>query len=104
MVQLCKEIVIFLVLAKIMEGFCQGNKYGKFMKLMISLVVLLKLITPIISLFDESIELTKTIERIENRIFIEEILEENPPVFHEQIEKISVEDVEILVEDISWEK
>lgn len=100
MLSLCKEIVVFLILAKVLESFQAGNKYAKFVKFIISLIVLLKIITPIISFFESDFNLTDRINEIENRFFIEEAnLEEVEAVRTIEMEEISVE-----VEEIEWEK
>ena len=39
MLALCKEIVIFLLVAKLLENLGVGEKYGKFVRLMISIIV-----------------------------------------------------------------
>lgn len=103
MVKLCKEIVIFLVLAKVLEGFCGGNKYGKFIKVMISLVVLLKLMTPLISLFGKNPDISQSLERIEE-IFYMEDLDKNTSVLTENVDDVKIEEIDIEVENIAWEK
>ena len=50
MLKLCKEIVVFLFFAKMLESFGVSERYGKYVKLLISLIVVLKLITPVFSL------------------------------------------------------
>lgn len=52
MLDICKEVVIFLFLAKLLEGFQNGGKYGRFVKLVISMIVVLKIITPVFTFFN----------------------------------------------------
>lgn len=103
MLDLCKQIVIFLLFAKMLEGFWTENKYGKFIKLIISFVVVLKLITPVFSLIDSDFDFGKIAAKIENELMKiegdEEIREDIVPV-----EKIEVAGIEVKVETVGWEK
>lgn len=100
MLLLCKELVIFLIVAKMLEGLQSGKKYGKFIKLIISLIVVLKLISPIISVFDKDFNFKDVMENIENRLEItgEEVVNRT------DVEMIEISDVDICVEEIWWEK
>ena len=71
MLALCKEIVIFLLVAKLLENLGVGEKYGKFVRLMISLIVVLKLIAPIFSLADGQFDFEKMTGEIEKRLMID---------------------------------
>lgn len=105
MVTLCKEIVLFLILTKVLESFQAGNKYGKFIKFIISLVVLLKIITPIVSFFRSDFDLVDSINQIESYLIIEEEnLETQVPTFQEAIENVDIKEVDIKVEEVKWEK
>ena len=103
MLTICKEIVVFLILAKMLEGFQNGSKYGKFVKLIISLIVVLKLITPIFSFFDGDFDLGKITAGIEQRFAIENeifYLSEEVGV----VENIEIAETAVKVEEIRWEK
>lgn len=103
MLTICKEIVVFLIVAKMLESFQSGNKYGKFVKLIISLIVVLKIITPIFSLFNENFDLEKMASEIEQRFVIESEkgkISENI----DSIESIEIEETMINVEEIRWER
>lgn len=105
MLTLCKEIVVFLILAKMLESFQVGNKYGKFVKLIISLIVVLKLITPIFSIFDNDFDLTKMATEIEERLFMEEeVLQDEMPEYTKVVENIEIQETKVNVEEIKWEK
>lgn len=103
MLAICKEIVVFLIVAKMVESFQNGNKYGKFVKLIISLIVVLKIITPIFSLFGGDFDLEKMASEIEQRFVMEsekiEVSEEVKPV-----ENIEIAGLTVNVEEIQWEK
>ena len=71
MLALCKEIVIFLLVAKLLENLGVGEKYGKFVRLMISFIVVLKLITPIFSFADGQFDFEKMTGEIERRLMID---------------------------------
>ncbi len=103
MLDLCKQIVIFLLFAKMLEGFWTENKYGKFIKLIISLVVVLKIITPVFSLFDSSFDLGNLATKIESELMkIEGDEERRKDVA--PVEKIEVAGIEVKVETVGWEK
>lgn len=102
MLALCKEIVIFLIIAKMLEGFQAGNKYAKFVKLIISLIVVLKLITPIFSLFDSQFDLTKIATEIEQELVFEEG-QEKVAEYTELVETIEIPETKVEVEEIKWE-
>lgn len=103
MLAICKEIVVFLIVAKMLESFQNGGKYGKFVKLIISLIVVLKIITPIFSLLGGDFYLEKMASEIEQRFVIEsekiEVSQEVKP-----IENIEITGTTVNVEDIQWEK
>ncbi len=103
MLDLCKEIVVFLLFAKMLEGFQTENKYGKFIKLLISLVVVLKLITPIFSLFDGDFDFSKMVTQIEHKLMQSE---ENEDAREDvaPVEKIEVAGIEVKVDAVRWEK
>lgn len=103
MLKICKEIVVFLILAKVLESFQTGNKYGKFVKLTISLIVVLKLITPIFSLFDREFDWEKMMSEIEQRLVFEETIEE-PVEDTMGVEMVQIEETRVYVEEIKWEK
>lgn len=97
MVTLCKEIVIFLFFAKILGNLGVSEKYGKFVKLLISLIVVLKLITPVFALFDGEFDFSKMALEIENELNFEtEKIEE--------IKTVEMSEIQIKVEDTTWEK
>ena len=103
MLTICKEIVVFLILAKMLEGFQNGSKYGKFVKLIVSLIVVLKLITPIFSFFNGEFDLEKITAEIEQRFLSESMkmeLEEDV----ENVENIEIAETTVIVEEIIWEK
>lgn len=103
MLALCKEIVIFLIVAKMFESLQSGEKYGKYVKLIIALIVVLKLITPVFSLFRTDFDFTDMVTEIEKRLFFEESgigLESDM----EQVENIEIPGIDVKVEEIQWEK
>lgn len=103
MLTVCKEIVVFLVLAKMLESFQNGSKYGRFVKLIISLIVVLKIITPVFSLFDKEFDLEKISAQIEQRFVVEsETIEMSETVL--EVESIEITKPAINVEEIKWEK
>lgn len=102
MLALCKSIVIFLILAKILESFQADNKYGKFVKLIISLIVLLKILTPIISFFESDFDLIDNISEIENSFILEDTVQEETMI--EQIETIEMPEIVVEVEEVKWKK
>lgn len=103
MLALCKEVVIFLLVAKLLENLGVGEKYGKFVRLMISLVVVLKLITPIFSLTDVQFDFEQITGEIEKRLMVE--TEENMPTQKiETVEGVQIPESKIEVEEIVWEK
>ncbi|MBQ8039461.1 MAG: stage III sporulation protein AF [Lachnospiraceae bacterium] len=102
MVNLCKEIVAFLLVAKILESFQTENKYGKIIKLLIALVVVLKLITPLFTLFDSDFDFNKAVTQMEKRF----VRMDGDIVTGEEIvpiEKIEIDGIEIKVGEIGWE-
>lgn len=103
MLTICKEIVVFLIVAKMLESFQNGSKYGKFVKLIISLIVVLKIITPIFSFVDGDFDLEKLASEIEHRFVTEsekiEVSEEVEP-----IEIVEITGTDVNVEEIKWEK
>lgn len=103
MLALCKEIVIFLLVAKLLENLGVGEKYGKFVRLMISMIVVLKLITPIFSLVDEQFDFEKEFGEIEKRLIME-TEERMPTQMIEAVEGIQIPESKIEVEEIMWEK
>ena len=103
MLALCKEIVIFLIVAKMFESLQSGEKYGKYVKLIIALIVVLKLITPVFALFHTDFDFTDMVTEIEKRLFFEESgigLESDM----EQVENIEIPGIDVKVEEIQWEK
>lgn len=102
MLELCKGIVIFLVLAKILESFQAGNKYGKFVKFIISLIVLLKILTPIIAFFENDFDFINRISQIENNFLLEDMPKEETII--EQVETIEMPEIVVEVEEVKWEK
>lgn len=102
MVQLCKEIVIFLLLAKLLEVFGVGEKYGKFVKLLISLMVVLKLITPVFSAFNGEFGFDKFDFAEEMVNWGEDSENEETDIKEVGLVEIFVQQIE--VEDIKWEK
>ena len=104
MLTLCKEIVVFLIVAKMLESFQIGKKYGKFVKLIISLIVVLKLITPIFSIFNADFDMGKmAMEMEEKLVFNEESLLETANE-ESVIEPVEIQQTKIEVEEIRWEK
>ena len=99
MFDLCKEIIVFLVFAKVLEGFFAENKYGKFIKLIVSLIVVLKLMNPIFSFFDAEFDLAAKLNGIEYELWPEH--KENVT---EKVGDVEITKVEVKVEDIWWEK
>ena len=104
MLTLCKEIVVFLILAKMLESFQTGKKYGKFIKLIISLIVVLKLITPVFSLFDSEFDFTRLASEIEKRLTVESEVTEAVQEDIEAVAKVEISERKIKVEEIQWEK
>ena len=103
MLELCKGIVAFLLVAKLLENIGVGEKYGKFVRLMISLIVVLKLITPIFALLDGEFDFEKMTGEIEKRLMLEND-EQMPTQMIDVVEGIQISDREIEVEEIEWEK
>ena len=103
MLALCKEIVIFLLVAKLLENLGVGEKYGKFVRLMISLVVVLKLITQIFALTDVQFDFDKITGEIEKRLMVE-TEEKMPTQMIETVEGIHIPESKIEVEEIMWKK
>lgn len=103
MLALCKEIVIFLIVAKIFESLQSGEKYGKYVKLIIALIVVLKLITPVFSLFNTDFDFVDMVTEIEKRLIFKESDDrlENET---EQVENIEIPGIDVKVEEIQWEK
>ena len=104
MIKLCKEIVIFLFFAKILENFGVSEKYGKFVKLILSLIVVLKLITPVFSLFGNKFHIDEMAKEMEKYFMIEEENYESLEAERADIEKVNIPDVHLKVEEIQWEK
>lgn len=103
MIKLCKEIVIFLFISKLLENFGVNEKYGKFVKLLISLIVVLKLITPVFSLFNSEFDFSKLALEMEEQLTIEnetELVEEEV----NEIQTVQVHEIQIKVEDVEWKK
>ncbi len=103
MLKLCKEIVVFLFIAKLLENFGVSERYGKFVKLLISLIVVLKLITPVFSFFDSEFDFSKLALEMEKRL----VVESETAVFREEvkeIETVQMSEIQIKVEDIEWKK
>lgn len=103
MLALCKEIVIFLIVAKIFESLQSGEKYGKYVKLIIALIVVLKLITPVFSLVHTDFDFTDTVTEIEKRL----IYGENDDGLEsgmDKVENIEISGIDVKVEEIQWEK
>ena len=103
MLALCKKIVIFLLVAKLLENLGVGEKYGKFVRLMISLIVVLKLIAPIFSLADGQFDFEKMTGEIERRLMID-TEEKMPTQIIETVEGVKISESSIEVEKIKWEK
>ena len=102
MLDICKEIIIFLMVAKLLESLQSGNKFGKYLKFIISLIVVLKLVSPILSVFESEFDFQKIFLQIEEK------MELSSEVLYE--EEFNVEDiveipgVGVKVEEIQWEK
>lgn len=104
MLNLCKEIVVFLILAKMLESFQAGEKYGKFLKLIISLIVVLKLITPVFSLFNSEFDFENVVSEMEKRLLVENESIEGIQEDIELVKKIEISEMKVNVEEIQWEK
>ncbi len=92
MLALCKEIVVFLVIAKVLESFQIGKKYGKFVRLIISLIVLLKMIVPVITFFNGDFELSSQMSNIEKELFyLEQPVREIEPVKEIELSQIKID-------------
>ncbi len=102
MLGLCKGIVIFLILAKVLEGFQAGNKYGRFVKFIISLIVLLQILTPIISFFESDFNFVDKVNEIGSSFVLEEQVPEETII--EQVETIEMPEIVVEVEEVEWEK
>lgn len=103
MLSICKEIVVFLLVAKLLENFGTLEKYGKFVRLIVSFIVVLKLITPIFSILDADLNLQQISSEIEKRFLID-IEETVPEKVTREVDKIEIPVSEIVVEEIRWEK
>lgn len=103
MLNLCKEIVVFLVIAKMLESLQSGNKYGRFVKLIISLIVVLKLIGPVFSLVNSDFDLKKSIMQIEERFNDDDgIFMSDEEI--ETVEEVEISEIDVEVEEIRWKK
>ena len=102
MLSLCKEIVIFLLIAKLLENFGTLEKYGKFVRLIISFIVILKLITPIFTWIGEDFDLSQITKEMEERLVVD--LENMPDSEMSEVDEIKIDDGKIVVEEIRWEK
>lgn len=103
MLSICKEIVVFLLVAKLLENFGTLEKYGKFVRLIVSFIVVLKLITPIFSFIGGDFDLQKISSEIETRFVVGiEELESSKEI--SEINKIEIPVENIIVEEIRWEK
>ncbi len=103
MIKLCKEIVIFLFISKLLENFGVNEKYGKFVKLLISLIVVLKLITPVFSVFNSEFDFSKLALEMEKQLTIENetgLVEEAV----NEIQTVQVPEIQIKVEDVEWKR
>ena len=103
MLSICKEIVVFLLVAKLLENFGTLDKYGKFVRLIVSFIVVLKLITPIFSFIGGGFDLQQISSEIEKRFSVEtEELESRKEI--SEINEIDIPVENIIVEEIRWEK
>lgn len=102
MLALCKGIVIFLILAKILESFQAGNKYGKFVKFIISLIVLLKILTPVISFLESDFDFTDKVNEMESKFILEKQVPKETII--EQVETIEMPEIVVEVEEVNWKK
>jgi hypothetical protein len=103
MLSICKEIVVFLLVAKLLENFGTLEKYGKFVRLIVSFIVVLKLITPIFSILGADLNLQQISSEIEKRFLID-IEDTVPDIETREVDKIEIPVSEIVVEEIRWEK
>ena len=103
MLSICKEMVVFLILAKMLEGFQNSSKYSKFVKLVISLIVVLKFVTPIATFFQSDFDLEKITAEIEKRFVIESESVETPEEI-ELVETVEILKTDVSLEEIWWEK
>ena len=101
MLDICKEIVLFLILAKISESFISDNKFGRFVKLIVSLIVVLKLISPVFSLFNSGFEYENIAANIEQKLELPSVESGKETMEEIKIEEIS--EMKIEVEEIGWE-
>ncbi len=103
MLVLCKEIVVFLLLAKILEGFEAGKKYGKFVRLIISLIVVLQILNPVVTFLNKDFEMIDIAREIEKRFEISEWSNdfEAKEAVTENVK--AIETIEISGEVIQWE-
>ena len=101
MLSICKEIVVFLLVAKLLENFGTLEKYGKFVRLIVSFIVVLKLITPIFSFVGDGFDFKQVTSEIEKR-FVVEIEEKEQSKEILEIDKIAIPAGEIIVEEIRW--
>ena len=86
-----------------LENLGIGEKYGKFVRLMISLIVVLKLITPIFSVVDGQFNFEEMTGELEKRLTLE-TEEKMPMQMIEVVEGVQISESEIEVEEIKWEK
>lgn len=98
---ICREIVLFLIVAKILESFISDNKFGKFVKLIVSLIIVLKLIAPVFSLFNSGFEYENIVAKIEQRLEVPNIQLGRETA--EEIKIAEIEEMKIEVEEIGWE-
>lgn len=103
MLKLCKEIVVFLFFAKMLESFGVSERYGKYVKLLISLIVVLKLITPVFSLVNGEFDFHNVALELEEKLFFDKEAEGVKEEV-DKVETVQMSGIQIKVEDIEWKE
>lgn len=97
MLEEIKKISIFIVIAQMILNLCAGKQYQKYIKLIISIMIMVQFILPILQFFRvcSEEEFWGRVERYEQEISkqVEEVNREYTGLVEEEIRNLTVEEV-----------
>lgn len=98
MLEEIKKISIFIVIAQMILNLCAGKQYQKYIKLIISIMIMVQFLLPVLQLFKVSgeEEFWGRVKRYEQEISkqVEEVNKEYTGFMEEEIRNLAVEEVE----------
>ncbi len=97
MLEEIKKISIFIVIAQMVLNLCAGKQYQKYVKLLISIMIMVQFLLPVLQLFriTNEEEFWSRVEKYEQEISrqVEEVSREYTGLVEEELRNLSVEEV-----------